>query len=397
MKKCSDCDFSTEDDKIGFCPYCGTTLNLGVNPSEDSVDLSDVNSDDASHKDYGSNGVSLQIDIDMPGESENDIPKKKKKKILLWILIPILSVILVAGGLLVYFIFFAKGPVVDIMLAAMNTVEAESFTFEVEVDDERYDGAVELDFEKKDIYLLIESYDSDFVIGVYDGQLFQIKTNSSGIRYYYCSDYSDQIAALFDAWDIAKDSFTSSEIDWDVFFEFLDDLFENMDKDEIRDKVEDFVDLEKMSIAFREAIKLLNDDEWLDECTDCEKTKRNGVVKYSFDLDFYEIGETVEYLLEDCSNSKMVDNIIDSIVEELKDMDEEDVSVEIDVSIKDGYISVISVNAGGNGWSDRFELEINDVGSIQLDRGDLQDYLDECEEYSGGYVIPNIPDGGIVW
>ena len=395
MKKCTNCGFES-DDSFEFCAQCGSALPKKAEVTE-NVDVT----------------MSAPVESGIPTSQENvssveesPVPKKKKKKKFLFILIPILIVLLIGGGIATYFIFFMSSPVFDIIKAGINTVESESFTFEMDIDGRKFDGKAVINFDDKDLQLLMED-DYGNVMGIYDRTSFEIYYDEYGFyneetgMYENSTDYdiddvSVLLEAFFDAWTFSKETLDSKDIDWDAFFDLLEDVFDR-DADDLREDVEEHVDLEKATDAIKQAFVILADEDWLEETLGLEEEKKDGATHYSFDVDFEKLAETIEDVFADCGESDEFEYILEELLEELEEMSDEDISVKCEVVIEDDYISEASLRFSGDGWSEKLKVEISDVGETDLDEDELEEYLDECEENSGVYELPDIPDGGVIW
>lgn len=316
-------------------------------------------------------------------------------------MIPILVVLLIGGGVAAYFLFFMSGPAFDIIKAGIKTVEAGSFTFEISGDgNNELKGEVVFDFENKDINLLMEDEDGN-VMGIYDGMAFEINQYDDyifnydteeyeweSVKYYDNFDVSGMVETFFDGWEFSKQTLESKDVDWDAFFDLLEDVF-GKDADDLRDETEEHVNLDKATDSMKRIFKLLADEGWLEVTLGLEVEKKDGETNYSFDVDFEKLAETIEELFADCGESDEFEDIFEEVLEELEETSDDDISVKGEIVIEDGYIIEASVRVAGDGWSDKVKIEISDIGETRLDTDELQERLDECEENKGwheGYL-----------
>lgn len=366
MKLCKNCGFASEDESVAFCIQCGSAMDTNVTNN---------NTDTCTSGDYYQESMA---------NAEATAPKKPKKNKFLLIGIPVIAVVLIAAIVVCSVFVFGKGPVIKIAEAAVNTVEAESFTLKVKADGETVECNAVLDFDKRDISLLVIGEDGD-ITGVYDGYMFRVYSYKEYDYYnggyktswnYYKYDISDTIKMFFDEWEKSKDTFKRRDIDWDEIFKTLEELDINIDKED----VEEHINLEKTSDAIMSVFKLLNDEAWLEECMDYEKTKDDGVTYYSFDVDFGKMSDTVEELFSDCAESSYAEKAIDKVVEGLDMLEDEDNFVKAEFGIKGKYLSEIEIEVGEGSVSDKIKIEFSKVGLTKLDTDKMQEYLDKCEE-----------------
>lgn len=361
MKRCNNCGYTTNDDACVFCLQCGMSMG-DINGSSNVIDNISV-----AQQNSADNGTHVQ--------KKN---KPKKKKILL-IGIPVLSVIVIAITVICVIACMIGGPFTEVIDAAVNTVEAESFSFTAKAGDESVKGKVAIDFDKKDIQVVLTYSDGD-VIAIYDDYLIFVSEsrNSYGqVEYKYKkSDISNIIDTCFENWDSASDILDGGDIDWNMVIEVADDLFNTgMDKSD----VEEHVDLEKASEAIKNAFFLLNDEEWLDEAADFEEKTNNGVTTYYYDFDFGDVSDATKDTFRDCLESSDAKDLLDDIADYLEDLEESDFYARAEISIENDYIKEANVKIGKGSFSLRYKLEISDVGSTQIDTDELQEYLDKCK------------------
>lgn len=388
MKKCNQCGFITENDSMMFCTNCGKAFSNNANegvPYNNSVPY------DNNNIDYNSYGASVEtdyMDISVDDSANTSNKSKNKKKKLLMICIPAIAVVLIAAIVVAIFAINWGGPVIEIVNAAFNTVEQESFTLEIDVDGDTAMVECEIDFTNHDIQMLFGT-EEEFIFAVYDGKLI-VKDWSYDYDYYYddyeyieyyrCEDISDEIQLFFDSYDQGKDILTTGDVDVEKILEIMEN-YSGEDSSELEESVEDLVDIEKTQDALKEFFSLLADEDWLEENLGFEEESEDGAKYYSYDLNFGKLANSIDDTFGNCFESNKVEMIFeDDFIEELEELDGRDYFVRGEIVIEDDYLKEFSVKVGRNGETyDRIKVEISDIGTTNIDEEFLQECLDECE------------------
>ena len=275
MKKCDQCGFITENDSMMFCTNCGKVFSNNANegvPYNNSVPYDNNNID---YNSYGANAETDYMNISVDDSVNTSNKSKNKKKKLLMICIPAIAVVLIAAIVVAIIAINWGGPVAEIVDAAFNTVEQESFTLEIDVDGDTAIVECEIDFTNHDIQMLFGT-EEEFIFAVYDGKLIvkdwrydydYYYDDYEYIEYYRCEDISDEIQLFFDSYDQGKDILTTGDVDVEKVLEIMEN-YSGEDSSDLEDSVEDHVDIEKAKEAIKEAFSLMADEDWLEETLD---------------------------------------------------------------------------------------------------------------------------------
>lgn len=280
----------------------------------------------------------------------------QKKKLITIIIALVLTVAIAGGvvaGLLTNWFGLALGPARKFLLAADKTVATKNVT--ITLDDEY--SSTEFVYSKVGNKTAF-SYDDGAKVLYYNGMAYYIREDEDGIR---ASSYeSEEMEIIFDAID---DYNKGKDIDWDELVEvlYLDEFID-------ADQVDDFIKL---------AFKKLRDREWLEDIFNFEIDGNTLHLSMKADeafLEFLEVGDDAD--LFECS------------VRELKEEAEwmEDITIDIDVEIEKGRIAVIDVSVDeGDDNPYEFNIEFSDYGDSEIDKDDINDFIDEVEENEHDY------------
>lgn len=301
----------------------------------------------------------------------------KKKKVLLSF-IPVAVVLLIIAVVFCVIGYMSNGPFTDIMNATLNTAEAESFTFSLDLNGDYAEGRVVVDFDKKEIQAVID-FENDDSFVIYGDYLIvsENETDSFGekvqknVKY----DISDKIESCFDGWDKTKDSAGRGDIDWDSVFDIMNVLL-GVDKA----FAEKHVNFDKADDAVAEMFFLLNDEEWLTDVAGFEEQISDDITTYKFDFDLSKVADSAEDVFADCLESFQAKDFMSEFKTELYSYDEIGAYARASVSVEKDYIKEVYVKVGKGSFFIDYKLEVSDVGSTNINGNELQDYLDNCSQ-----------------
>ena len=303
------------------------------------------------------------------GAKNEEVVVDCKKKYVAWAVIAIIAVV---AAVAIIIGTSVKGPAYDLYKAAKKTLGKESFTIEFEYDDgENIESIlqVQYDLKERELMLYCEEQDEDEdgrrgYFAIYDEQYIYGAEYSDGDSYCYSYDISDELDEMFDAYEASQ----SKDFDWDNVIDIIEETGIDIDKGEF----------EKCALSY---VKLLNNKSWLKENLGYSKSKQKGVSIYSFEPDVYQF---LNDLLKKMEPAFDDEDVYDDIKDELRDnkSDFKDVDITFSIGIKSGYI-VSGELCGEYDADDEVEIvfEVKDIGKTEIDVDELEDLLDEAEEY----------------
>lgn len=322
----------------------------------------------------GNCGASLQppVEVEPDRAVAADVKKSKKK---LWIIGAIAAVIVVAVLVIVLVLSAAGGPLADILGAVEKTVEAGSFSAEVERyrDGElQYTATIEAkcNLNKKELTFFMRDDYGD-VEALYDG--YQISGYSyNGGSYAYAYDISDEQDAFFEYYD-KIDLADLSDAD-------LADLLEDLDlpRRAVRE-IEDAVDLDEAQDGFETVMGWLNDEDWLEENLGFEASEKNGITTYTFKGDSRDLRSVLKDALKEFESA-----LDDDFYDELRDAIghiENGYDFTLAICLDGGYLSSaeFSYDTGYHEYTYVFTLD--DIGKTRIDTGELEKWLEIANDW----------------
>lgn len=300
--------------------------------------------------------------------------KSKNKKLLL---IGILFTVLICAAVAVVCViqYIGNGPFSNIIDASLNTIDAESFAFSIKANNDYAEGRVAIDFDKKDLQVVINFENNDSVI-IYNQYLIiseDVNTSDGDSVSYVKYDISDDIESCFDSWKNVEGSAGRGEIDWDSIFVLTDVIF-GIDKK----FAEKHINFEKADAAVTEAFFLLNDADWLTETADFKEICENNITTYNFDFDLKKIADSAGDIFGDCMNSRDSEKFILDLKSELYGYDEIGAYARSSISVENDYLKEIYLKVGKGSFFREYGLSVSQIGSVRIDVNELQSYLDKC-------------------
>ena len=266
------------------------------------------------------------------------------------LLIPI--VLLIAIAVIASIILMKKSPVEKILSAAEKTYGIDKCNFRVtysgDWDDLTFKGAINVNREKNDIYLLGKG-NNDEVYAIYKD------TAISGEDKDYYIDEED----ILDNIDLSKKGIDGFK---DYYEEEIED-FTDMDFDEFKEANKDLIK------------ELTADKEDNDIISDFETARVKGGEEYTFKVDVLELMDKMSDIYDD---------------KDLFDMDYYDKSTaNCDITVVGGYITRLNIKISYTDEDDysetaKIRLQINDINSkkADVDKDELKDIYDDADDYS---------------
>lgn len=217
---------------------------------------------------------------------------------------------------------------------------------------------VDMDVKKQELTVYCEE-DGEFSFAIYDEMY--IGYYSYYDEYYYY-DYSDSIEQFFEAYGNYDDA------DWEELAELISDM--------TGEDVEDYVNIKQFEKAMNTFEKNLENKSWLKKNAGYSTETKSGVKYHIYEPNLYTFAvaslETFEKAFED-------DDLYDDAMDFLKDYKStlKNVDVTIKLGVKGGYLVSAEVKASGQ----KIKVKVVDIGSTKIDTGDIEDILDDAEEW----------------
>lgn len=299
--------------------------------------------------------------------------KKSKKK--LWITGAIAALVVVAVFVIVLVLSSAGGPLAEILGAVEKTVEAGSFSADVECYRDgklQYTATIDAkcNLDKKEIALLIRDDYGD-VEALYDG--YQISGYSyDGRSYAYAYDISDVQNAIFEYYD---------KIDLgDLSNADLADLLEDLDlpRRTVRE-IEDAVDLDKAQDGFETVMGWLNDADWLEENLGFEASEKNGITTYTFKGDSRDLRSVLKDALKEFEPA-LDDDFYDKLENAIGHL-ENGYDFTLSVCLDGGYLSSVELSYDTGYHEYTYVFTLDDIGKAKIDTDELKEWLEIANDW----------------
>lgn len=398
--KCTNCSSELTDGAL-FCPHCGKPVEpAAAQPEAPAYFYAPTDAPEQARESFSA-PVQEAAPVDAPapsmifcGHCGNQVPAnaevcsacglppttvqtppapKKKSKLGLWILAAVASllVVVVIAGLCTNW-FGINGPVAQIASAANKTLNAGSFTVDLNMvmeSDSSYgdysrevEGTVQVILNPKDrelmMYAELESDDETAVMAIYD----ECVIFGAG-EYFNKEDISDALDTFFDNYDSKK------ELDWE-------ELLNSIDED-LYDEVSEVIDFDKLDKCLSAYAKDLNSEKWLKENAGYSSDKKNGVMLHQFKPKPYKFLNASLSCFEDAFED---DDDFDDLMDDLKDNRSEMNSVGLNLTfgVKSGKLSSFEMEMKQDSNTTKLELQFDKIGKTSIDESELQDLLDKA-------------------
>ncbi|MBO5019942.1 MAG: zinc-ribbon domain-containing protein [Clostridia bacterium] len=358
-----------------FCPVCGAKQETAqeVAATEPVAEETAANEETTPVLEQPESAPAPQpVQQPVYQEAASETTPKKKNKLWLIIVAAVLVLAILGGGVFGALTVFAS-PEVKILRAFNKTLKSGSFSYELSTEhsyDEGYkatsemEGTVVLDFDEKEMSVFSESnskseYDGDEYSSssrtlIYEGKAYYIDDED----WADIDEYDeDMVEAFFDFYE-ENGGIKAFKLNWDAVYDLMKELNIYNDFKEVFDKQE-FVE------AFEEAI-----DENIPEF------KKDGST-YTAKVDLQKYLEELLETFEDAFEEK---SMYRNLEDELDDF--EDIDLEISVTLSKGYISKIDIEMSDENNSITYEIKLSDFGKAEIDKDDIESFIEECEEAS---------------
>lgn len=263
-----------------------------------------------------------------PAEESHPRRNHRKLKIALSIIAVLLVVVLLTGWLTNWFGFY--GPGAKILNAAKHTLQEGNFTVTVAIDGtQRLNCQVNIDWDRKDLTLLMTKPDGDFLCAIKDNYLITQKISFGKNPAYTAYDITDFLNILFrDSSDEDKST------DWKFILNTLSPgLYDDLNKD---------IDFDNLEESLRKLLRKTNSNHWLKKNAGFSQSKENGADIYSFEPNTYKLASaTLSCFEEAFRNSSAFEawqKNLDASKDKLQALD-----YRVDLKVKDDLLTGIDI------------------------------------------------------
>lgn len=354
MKRCAYCGVALPDE-AAFCSGCGNRVVAA--PAYEQPPVPDD-------------------DLFVDGVAAEPTPKRG----LRWV--PILSAVCAVAVLLLAFDFCFTwvgvfSPVGRLARAAMRTVKAGSMTVDFSYKYTRGDDCSE-DFGTAKVVIDHKAEEVNYITqyGEEGDEYEEISATSNGREY----GYTAKDGTVTHGW--------ISEVDDEEFFDWLEDMEDDVDwEDVIEDaELEDYLDADEMDDFVRKLDrKYFGNRRWLKKNMGYSK-KGNT---YTFRPDAETLLEALADIVDesDAFTRKGKREVEDGIDELLDDLDDSDVKLDVEISftVKGRYLSNLhieyEVEADGEQLAVEMDIDISDVNRTKISKSEVRSVKNTVNEY----------------
>ncbi len=280
---------------------------------------------------------------------------RKRKRIILPIIAGVVALAFIIGLWTNWFGLY--GPGTKIITAVGRTLESETFTVEMTVDNNTIVYQVCLDFDREELTVAGFNQKDALVLAIYDGYLILDLGN------YQAFDISKSIENFFECYDSA----------WDLDLEeFLLELDESL-----FDEINEMVYLDEMEKSLTSLFFKINNNAWLKENAGYSQARVDGMTVYTFEPDVYDLSQKVmEEFEDDFRHEDDYDALMDQLRTHRRTLRQ--VSLSVSFGVKRGRLVHMECNADGPEFSHSIVADITDIGSTHIDKDQLNDILNEA-------------------
>lgn len=352
MKQCTNCGNALPDDSQ-FCVNCGAAV--AAEPVVAAAAAEAV----------------YEAPVAEAPATEAPAPKKKLNGKMIGL---IAGGVAILAAIIFVIIGFAtnwfSGPLGELEKALEKTLKADSFTITLDVSAKGSNGQnngessmeyqLVLDREKKDATILMTTESGESYVAKSlqaDGKSYTVIISDDEV---WSANMEDLPEDAYE--DLFKLLNNELETDDEALEELLDQYKIKADVDEVR--------------AFLKTLEkdCLNNQEWLEEFLGFEKKKD----KFIFDID-------VDDLIKDLAERAYEADIISK--SQKKDWTEEKTKAkcEIEISMKDGYISELEIIMDVNDVETTYSIELSDINDTEISDKEKNAVIDEVNAYIEEY------------
>lgn len=285
---------------------------------------------------------------------------------MLSIIAGVLTVAIVVGLLTNWYGFYGAGG--KILSSTKKLLKSESFTVEIETFTQRKGSTtskgatstveIDIDFDNKDLTLVLFNSDGKITAAVYDRQYIRYRASKDA---YYHRDASDDIEKFFRSYE------SMGKLDLEAFLL-------NLGGEELYEKVDDTMYLDRMKWSVLSVYRKFNSDAWLTEHTGYSCQKSNGITEYRFKPDLYGLCETLlaefEDDFRDGEDFREVEDNLEDYKKTLTGFD-----FDAAIGIKSGKLSTAELSAENGILKISVKMKITKAGNTHIDTNTLNEIL----------------------
>lgn len=262
--------------------------------------------------------------------AEESTPRKKrsKLKITLSIIAAFLVVVLLTGWLTNWFGFY--GPGTKILTATKHTLQKGNFTISFAINGtRRVNCQVDIDWEHKNLTMLMTETDGDFICAIKDKHLITKKISFGKDPAYIAYNISGFLNILF-----RVSTGEGKGINWKFILNSL--------SPGLYDKLSQDIDFDKVDKALLKLFRKTNSNHWLKKNAGFSHSKENGADIYSFDPDTYKLATATltcfKKAFKDHDTYDAWQENLNASKDNLQAMD-----YTVDLTVKEGLLSGIDI------------------------------------------------------
>ena len=265
-------------------------------------------------------------------------------------------------------VLFHSGPLDKLKKAAGNTFFAENFTamYSIDVNGDVVDGYVNLaiDPDKRtlDMYMTLETRESDYDCGIYKTTFVVCSAVTNDI---YTLDISDRLDNFFDALE------KNGNPDWQILLDFS--------KVNLQKEISKDFDFETFLKCFGSWLNKLNNKNWATKNAGYSVKKEGGTTTHTFHPDPYTlVCETIPMFRSAFRQESRYDQLTE-YVDNAKYLF---ISGKADFScqVQNGYLTAANFEIKYHNTHIKADFSFIGIGKTIIDTGAVQDYIASAEE-----------------
>lgn len=293
-----------------------------------------------------------------------DLPPKKKKLAGI-VAASVAALCIVIFAVLGIMSIATDGPLKRISSAMSNTLNAKSLTVDVQcfdgysLDFEYYVEAA-LNLKKKEITAMVTAPGADahalFAEALYNGYLLKVNDYGDEVRVYK-EDVSEQISYLMDLYSkISSGKINPSK------------TANTREERETIERLEEYVDLDRLDDCLKDFLKALNDEQWLKQNAGYTVSEIGDQTTYSFSITPQTISAFMEILRPAfLSQAKYL-----SVREDVTD---DDIGAYITIITQGKYLKQVNVTSIERYGDLSYVVKFSQIGSTAVDRQQIANWF----------------------
>ena len=298
----------------------------------------------------------------------------------------VLSVALVIGmvGTLTNW-FGLNGPATQIANAVRRTLTAKSFTVEfsataqtgtgLDRNTEKISGTLQVSLDTKNeeltLYAKVRQSGETMEFAIYDGYMITVENGRI-----YKEDIQDQLDAFFEAYEEAleraKDMLKDGQVDWEALLEMIDE--------DAYEEAREVINFKKLNSSLKEFGRKINSTGWLRRNAGYSLGLKNAMKTHTFQPDICELLAAILPIFKpafrDRDTYRELEDGLDELEDTLGDLD-----ATLSFGVRFGRLRRLEMELENNNTRVRGSAVFSKLGTTRIDTDQLDDLLDEAQEY----------------